>query len=453
MMSTILVVDDDANTREALEGGLKKTGHQVLLAATGNEALEQVRRQPVALAIIDLKLPDMEGTELFEAMRVINPGVIAVMISARATVDEAVSALKMGIYDFITKDFRMQEIRKVVNKALETQELLLENQRLRQALEERLASGRIIGRSPAFLKIIHQVNQIAPLKSTVLLTGESGVGKEIIAEAIHYSSSRQDKPLVKVNCGALPESLIESELFGHEKGAFTGALQQRKGRFELADGGTIFLDEVAEMPLTTQVKLLRVLQNGEFERVGGSQTLGVDIRVIAATNRDLEQAVSEGTLRKDLFYRLNVIRLDIPPLRQRVEDIPLLAQYFLNKYGAENNRLDMSFSPEALQALKSYAWPGNVRELENVVERVVALCSESTVKLENLPDEIRDYSGAADQINIPVGASIEEIERLVILQTLKKTGGDKELAARILGIGLATLYRRLKDMEQKNLLH
>lgn len=453
MMSTILVVDDDANTREALEGGLKKTRHQVLLAATGNEALEQVRRQPVALAIIDLKLPDMEGTELFEAMRVINPGVIAVMISARATVDEAVSALKMGIYDFITKDFRMQEIRKVVNKALETQELLLENQRLRQALEERLASGRIIGRSPAFLKIIHQVNQIAPLKSTVLLTGESGVGKEIIAEAIHYSSSRQDKPLVKVNCGALPESLIESELFGHEKGAFTGALQQRKGRFELADGGTIFLDEVAEMPLTTQVKLLRVLQNGEFERVGGSQTLGVDIRVIAATNRDLEQAVSEGTLRKDLFYRLNVIRLDIPPLRQRVEDIPLLAQYFLNKYGAENNRLDMSFSPEALQALKSYAWPGNVRELENVVERVVALCSESTVKLENLPDEIRDYSGAADQINIPVGASIEEIERLVILQTLKKTGGDKELAARILGIGLATLYRRLKDMEQKNLLH
>ncbi|RLA89239.1 MAG: sigma-54-dependent Fis family transcriptional regulator, partial [Deltaproteobacteria bacterium] len=267
-MSTILVVDDDANTREALEGSLKKIGYQVQLAATGNQALEQVRQQPVDLAIIDLKLPDMEGTDLFEAIRVICPGVIAIMISARATVDEAVSALKLGIYDFITKDFRMQEIRKVVNKALETQQLLLENQRLRQALQERLVSGRIIGRSPAFLKIIHQVNQIAPLKSTVLLTGESGVGKEIIAETIHYSSPRHDQPLVMVNCGALSESLIESELFGHEKGAFTGAVQQRKGRFELADGGTIFLDEVAEMPLPTQVKLLRVLQNGEFERVG-----------------------------------------------------------------------------------------------------------------------------------------------------------------------------------------
>ncbi|MBW1917938.1 MAG: sigma-54-dependent Fis family transcriptional regulator [Deltaproteobacteria bacterium] len=449
-MSTILVVDDDANTREALQGTLKKIGHQVLLAATGNEALEQVRHQPVNLAIIDLKLPDMEGTDLFEAMRVICPGVIAIMISARATVDEAVSALKLGIYDFITKDFRMQEIRKVVNKALETQQLILENQRLRQALQDRLVSGRIIGRSPSFLKIIHQVNQIASLKSTVLLTGESGVGKEIIAETIHYSSPRRNKPLVMVNCAALPESLIESELFGHEKGAFTGAVQQRKGRFELADEGTIFLDEVAEMPLPTQVKLLRVLQNGEFERVGGSVTLNVDIRVIAATNQDLEQAMNEGRFRKDLFYRLNVIHLEIPPLREREEDIPLLAQNFLDKFCLENNRPAMGFTPKALQALKSYTWPGNVRELENVVERAVALCTESTVKVEDLPDEIRDSSGVSDRIIIPIGASIEEIERLAILQTLKKTGGDKEVTARILGIGLATLYRRLKDMETKN---
>lgn len=446
-MSVILVVDDDANTREVLQGGLEKVGHQVLLAATGNEALEQVRRQSVDLAIIDLKLPDMEGTDLFEAMRIICPGVIAVMISARATVDEAVSALKLGIYDFITKDFRMQEIRKVVNKALETQQLLLENQRLRQALQERLVSGRIVARSPAILQIIHQVNQIAPLRSTVLLTGESGVGKEIIAEAIHYSSPRRDKPLVMVNCGALSESLIESELFGHEKGAFTGAIQLRKGRFELAHEGTIFLDEVAEMPPATQVKVLRVLQNGEFERVGGSQTLTVDIRVVAATNQNLEKAMAEGRFRKDLFYRLNVIHLEIPPLRERVEDITLLAQHFLDKFCLENNRPAMGFSPQAIRALKSYAWPGNVRELENVVERAVALCSESTVGLEDLPDEIRNYSGVSDRIVIPIGASIEEIERLAILQTLKKTGGDKEVAARILGIGLATLYRRLKNME------
>jgi DNA-binding NtrC family response regulator len=444
-MSDILVVDDDANTRAALELSLKKIGHQVLLAGTGSEALEQVRRQPVALAIIDLKLPDMEGTDLFEAMRVVCPGTIAIMISARATVDEAVSALKLGIYDFITKDFRMQEIRKVVNKALETQQLLQENLRLRQALQDRLASSRIIGRSPSFLKIIHQVSQVAPLRSTVLLTGESGVGKEIIAEAIHSGSPRRDKPLVKVNCGALTESLIESELFGHEKGAFTGAHQQRKGRFELADTGTIFLDEVAEMPLT-----IRVLQNGEFDRVGGTRTLAVDVRVVAATNQNLEQAVASGAFRKDLFYRLNVIHLEVPALRERVEDIILLAQHFLDKFCLENNRPPMGFSPYAIQMLKSYSWPGNVRELENVVERAVALCSGSTVGVEDLPDEIRLHAGGSDRIVIPIGASMEEIERVAILETLKKTNGDKEVAARILGIGLATLYRRLKDMEPKH---
>ncbi|MGQ9920918.1 MAG: sigma-54-dependent transcriptional regulator [Desulfobacca sp.] len=448
-MSEILVVDDDANTREALAVSLKKTGHQVSLAATGTEALELVRQHPVALAIIDLKLPDMEGTDLFEALRIISPYTIAIMISARATVDEAVSALKLGIYDFITKDFRLQELRKVVNKALETQQLLQENQQLRQALQERLAGGRILGRSPTFLKVIHQVMQIAPLRSTVLITGESGVGKELIAEAIHRGSPRREKPLVKVNCGALPEGLIESELFGHEKGAFTGAHQQRKGRFELADTGTIFLDEVSEMPLNTQVKLLRVLQEGEFERVGGSKTLKVDVRVVAATNQNLEEMVAAGKFRKDLFYRLNVIHLEIPPLRARREDIPLLAQYFLDRFCLENNRPPMGFTPEAMQALKQYLWPGNVRELENVVERAVALCTGASVGLDDLPEELRQHSKVEDSIVIPVGASLEEIERLVIRQTLRKTGGDKEVTARILGIGLATLYRRLKEMEGK----
>ena len=445
-MSVILVVDDDAPTREALESGLKKMGHEIIAAGTGGAALEEVRRQAVDLAIIDLKLPDMEGTDLFEALRILRPAAMAIMISGHATVDEAVSALKKGIYDFITKDFRMHELRKVVNKALETQQLLAENERLRQALQDRGPAGRILGRGPALLKVIHLINQIAPLKSTVLLTGESGVGKELVAEAIHHQSPRKLKPLVKLNCGALPEGLIESELFGHEKGSFTGAIQQRKGRFELADGGTIFLDEISEMPPSTQVKLLRVLQEGDFERVGGSQTLKTDVRVIAATNVDLEAAVAEGKFRKDLFYRLHVIHLELPALRERVEDIPILALHFLDKFCLENNRPPMGFAPEAMSALKRFDWPGNVRELQNVVERSVALCQGSTVELEDLPDEIKRHSPADDKITIPVGASMEEIERLAITQTLRKTGGDKELTARLLGIGLATLYRRLKEM-------
>jgi two-component system response regulator HydG len=446
-MSVILVVDDDAPTREALATGLKKLGHEIIAAASGAEALEEVRRQMVDLAIIDLKLPDMEGTDLFEAMRIIRPEAIAIMISGAATVNDAVTALKKGIYDFITKDFRMHELRKVVSKALETQEILAENQRLRQALEDRSSTGRLIGRSEALLKVIHLVNQIAPVKSTVLLSGESGVGKELVAEAIHLQSPRRDRPLVKLNCGVLTEGLIESELFGHEKGAFTGAIQQRKGRFELADTGTIFLDEISEIPPATQVKLLRVLQEGEFERVGGSQTLKVDVRVIAATNVDLEAAVADGSFRKDLYYRLNVIHLPIPPLRDRQEDIPLLALHFLDKFCLENNRAIMGVSPEAMAALKSHYWPGNVRELQNVVERAVALCQGNMIEVADLPDEVRQHSPDSDQISIPVGASMEQIERLAITQTLNKTGGDKELTARLLGIGLATLYRRLKDME------
>jgi DNA-binding NtrC family response regulator len=422
-------------------------GHELHTAGTGVAALDEVRRHAVDLAIIDLKLPDMEGTELFGALRILRPEAIAIMISGHATVDEAVSALKRGIYDFITKDFRMHELRKVVTKALETQQLLVENQRLREALQDRGPTGRLIGRGAALLKVLHLVNQVAPMKSTVLLSGESGVGKELVAEAIHYQSPRRPKPLVKLNCGALPEGLIESELFGHEKGSFTGATQQRKGRFELADGGTIFLDEISEMPPATQVKLLRVLQEGEFERVGGTQTLKVDVRVIAATNVDLEAAVASGRFRKDLFYRLNVIHIPLPPLRERKEDISLLALHFLDKFCMENNRLAMGFSQEAMAALKNHAWPGNVRELQNVVERAVALCEGNMVQLADLPDEIRRHSPADDQIVIPVGSSLVEIEHLAIIQTLKKTGGDKELTARLLGIGLATLYRRLKEMQ------
>ncbi len=448
-MSTILIVDDDAPTREAIEAGLRRLGHELITAGAGDDALEKVRLFPVDLAIIDLKLPDMSGTELFGALRLLRPEAMAIMISGHATVEEAVSALKRGIYDFITKDFRMHELRKVVSKALETQQILVENQRLRNELAEQGPPGRLIGKSPALLKVIQMVHQVAPMKSTVLLSGESGVGKELVAEAIHLLSPRIGNPLVKLNCGALPEGLIESELFGHEKGSFTGAIAQRKGRFELADTGTIFLDEISEMPKATQVKLLRVLQEGEFERVGGTQTLKADVRVIAASNVNLEEAVNQGRFRKDLYYRLNVIHLEIPSLRERREDIPMLALHFLDKFCRENNRPLNGFSPAAMSALKKYDWPGNVRELQNVVERAVALSQSHMVELTDLPDEIRQHSPADDFITLPVGASMEEIERMAIVQTLRKTGGDKELTAKLLGIGLATLYRRLKDMEAK----
>ena len=358
-MSVILVVDDDAPTREALATGLKKLGHEIHAAASGVAALDEVRRHPVDLAIIDLKLPDMVGTELFGALRILRPEAIAIMISGHATVDEAVSALKRGIYDFITKDFRMGELRKVVTRALETQKLLVENERLRQALKERSASGRMMGRSAAFLKLMQVVGQIAPTKSTALLSGESGVGKELIAEAIHYQSPRRSKPFVRVNCGALPGrthrvGTLRAREGGLHRGHPAAQRPLRAGRRRAPSSWM----RSARLPPPTQVKLLRVLQEGEFERVGGSQTLKVDVRLIAATNLDLEAAVAAGHFRKDLFYRLHVIHLVVPPLRERPEDIPLLALHFLDKFCLENGRPAMGFSPEAMRALEGYSWPG-----------------------------------------------------------------------------------------------
>ena len=445
-MASILLVDDDLNTCQALQLMLNKEGHDLLETHTGKEALEKVRGEAVDLAIIDWKMPGMNGLEFFQALKAIRPEVVGLMISAHATVDLAVSAIKNGVFDFITKPFRMGDIKKAIARALEAQALVAENRRLRQALKEKASFSSIIGKSPAFVRIMDLVAKIAPTRSTVLLTGESGTGKEIIAEALHFASTREDQPLVKVNCGALTESLLESELFGHEKGAFTGAFQQRLGRFESADRGTIFLDEIGEMSPGMQVKMLRVLQDGSLERVGSSRSIRVDVRILAATNRNLEEEVEAGRFRRDLFYRLNVISIEIPPLRERREDIPLLANYFLNKYGELNNKKIQGFSPDVHRVLTGYHWPGNVRELENVIERAVSLCPTETIEPSDLPPRIiSSLPEAVEQITIPIGSSLEEVERLVIEKTLIKTKGDKKLTARMLGISLSSLYNKISQ--------
>jgi DNA-binding NtrC family response regulator len=446
-MAQILIVDDDLNTCQSLAAVLSKEGHQVFEAHSGKEALERIRSQDVELAVIDLMMPGMNGLEFFQTLKALRPEVIALMISAQATVEVAVSAIKGGIYDFITKPFRLGEMKKAIAKALEAQTLLTENKRLRQALREKASFSKIIGTSPAFVQIMDLVSKVAPTRSTVLLSGESGTGKEIIAEAIHFASPRGENPLVKINCGALTDSLLESELFGHEKGAFTGAHQQRIGRFELANGGTLFLDEIGEMSLGMQVKLLRVLQDGCFERVGSSRTIQVDVRIIAATNRDLEKEVQAGRFRQDLYYRLNVITIDIPPLRERAEDIPLLAVFFLNKYSELNNKNITGFSAEVQQILNHYSWPGNVRELENVIERAVSLCQTQTITLSDLPSRLALSDHTESHLMIPMGISLAEMEQTVLEKTLLMTKGDKKSAARLLGISLSSLYNKLGRKE------
>ena len=447
-MANILVVDDDINTCRALQLGLSKDGHRILETHSGKEALEKVRGQEVDLAIIDLRMPGMDGMEFFQTLKALRPEVMGIMISGQPTVDLAVSAIKSGIFDFITKPFRLSDIKKAIARSLEAQSLVVENRQLRQALQEKASLAGIIGKSPALVRVLDLVSKIAPTRSTVLLTGESGTGKEIIAEAIHYASPRLDRPLIKVNCGALTETLLESELFGHEKGAFTGAYQQRIGRFESANGGTIFLDEIGEMSLGMQVKLLRVLQDGSYERVGSSRTIQVDVRIIAATNRLLEAEVKAGRFRQDLFYRLNVISIEIPPLRERLEDIPLLAGFFLNKYTDRNQKKIQGLSADVGRALSVYDWPGNVRELENIIERAVSLCQTGLIELNDLPERILANPTGRDQLTVPIGISLEEIEKLVIDQTLMKVNGDKKMAARMLGISLSSLYNKLTRNEK-----
>jgi len=440
----VLVVDDDQAVREALGRTLEKLGFDVAVAVDGQEGLDRLRQGDVHILLADLKMPKLSGQELLRAAKAIAPDVEVIVITGHGTVEDAVEAMKEGAYDFITKPFKRVQLEKTIKKAAEKQALVLQNRALQQRLDALQEAGQIIGSSSAMLQTLDLVNQVAPSTATVLIQGESGTGKELIANAIHHGSPRRDRPFIKVNCAALPETLLESELFGYERGAFTGAVTRKEGRFELADGGTLFMDEIGDLSSATQAKLLRVLQEGEFERLGGTRTLKVDVRLVAATNADLAMLVREKRFREDLFYRLNVIAIQIPPLRERREDIPLLAQHFLRRFAAKNAKTIDGFTEEALDLLQTYAWPGNVRELENVIERAVVLTRSSLISPADLPEAVVGSDQATRHLVISIGTPLEDVEDRLIEETLRYTKGDKTLAAKLLGIATRTIYRRMK---------
>ena len=442
--ATILVVDDEPELSRALSKLLSRNGYHVLTAGNGEEGLAILRREEIHLVLSDLQMPKMGGLELLKAAQVVAPNTEFVIITGHGTIETAVDAMRTGAYDFIEKPFSITTTLKVVRKALEKQHLIAENRDLRKRLEEIQGVNEIIGNSEPMRQAIDTARQVAPSSATILLTGESGTGKEVFASAIHGWSDRPKQTMVRVSCAALPENLLEAELFGYEKGAFTGAVARRKGRFEAANHGTLFLDEVGEMSLTTQVKLLRVLQENVIERLGGNEPVHVDVRIIAATNSDLLTMVAEGRFREDLFYRLNVINLELPSLRSRGEDVVLLSNFFLQKYNEKNGKQLAGFTPAALEVMARYSWPGNVRDLENAIERAVVLSKDSVVDVDVLPNSVVMGRQRSDTVNIPVGTTLRDAEMELIQATLDSTGGDKETAANILGIASRTIYRKMQ---------
>lgn len=441
--STILVVDDEENIRDALVKILDKEGYNTLSAAEGKGALNIVRERDVNLVLADLKMPTMDGLELLTACKMIKPNVEVILISAYGTIEKAVAAMKDGAYDFIAKPFKRKEIIDVINRAIAMQ---IQNARAKlvqeELLEEFQKEGDVVGRSEAIRKIVRLAKQVAPSQATVLIQGESGTGKEVIASLIHNLSPRKGRAFIKVCCAALPDTLLESELFGYEAGAFTGALTQKQGRFELANEGTLFLDEVAEISPLLQVKLLRILQKGEFEHLGGTKTIKCNVRILAATNANLAEAVAQKKFREDLFYRLNVISFTIPPLRERKEDVPLLVNHFLELYNKKNNKEVSGISVDAMNLLMNYPWPGNVRELENAIERAVVLTRDKVISSRDLPETIYKENVDEGKLTIPIGTTLREVEKRVIMETLRRTKGDKEVTAKLLGIATSTIYRK-----------
>jgi two-component system response regulator HydG len=454
----VLIVDDERPNLESLSKIFQREGWRVALASSGAEALEVLRRERPSVLVTDLMMPGMSGEALLRAARTVAPDTEVVVMTAYGTVEGAVSAMKEGAYDFITKPVKRHAIVKSVRQALEKASLLAENRALKAQLAGLVApsAGQLIGSAPAFRAALEALRQAAPTSATVLLAGESGTGKELAARLLHDLSPRAQAPFVPVNCAAIPETILESELFGYERGAFTGAAARKEGRFERADGGTLFLDEVGEMSPAVQVKLLRVLQDGVVERLGGTQPVKVDVRIVAATNKDLAAEVKGGRFREDLFYRLNVIAIRLPPLRERREDVSLLAAAFLRRIAEKHGKRIGGFTPGALAALAAHEWPGNVRELEHAVERAVVLCRGEEVGLEDLPEPLREAAPApaapSGVLPIAIGTPMEEIERLVIRETLKHTKGDKTLAAQILGIAPRTIYRKLDRDEDGRLV-
>jgi two-component system, NtrC family, response regulator AtoC len=444
-LGRILIVDDEANARAALSEILHEEGYVTETAADGFKALGKIGEFDPDVVLTDLKMPGLDGIGLVERGRAAAPGAVFVVMTAFGTIGSAVEAIKKGAENYLTKPLDTEALTLVVQRAIEKARLQRENLRLRARLRERNAFGHIIAEDPKMQAVLRLVGQVAPSRASVLIFGESGTGKELIAEAIHRASARQDKPFVRLNCAALVESLLESELFGHEKGAFTGAFSRREGRFKQADGGTLLLDEVSEIPPPTQVKLLRFLQERSFERVGGNETLKVDVRIIAATNRDLRERIVSGKFREDLYFRLNVITVDIPPLRERPGDVPALAAFFLKRYAEENGKRLEGFSPEALSDLGAYAWPGNVRELEHAVERAVVLADGTRVERRHLPPLVA-VRGEGGEGPPPVpGSSIYELERYAILKTLEACGGSTSKAATLLGISPRKIQYKLHE--------
>jgi DNA-binding NtrC family response regulator len=451
----ILVVDDEPLTLELIVEGLGAEGYTVDRASKGAEAMAKAKTQAYDAVITDLVMPGMDGMEVLDHFKENYPDTIVVVLTGYGTIETAVQAVKRGAFDYLTKPAKMDEIILILKRAEELKSLKAENVLLRSQLKERHSFEKIIGQSPPVQALYRTIHRVAKTDSTVLVTGESGTGKELIANAIHYSSDRHDKPFVPINCGAIPEELLESELFGHERGAFTGALKDRKGRFELANLGTVFLDEIGEMSQKLQVKLLRFLQEKKFERVGGSRVIQVDVGIIAATNKDLERAVAEGEFREDLFYRLNVIPIHVPPLREREGDIPLLMHHFLRRHCSDKEIPLKRVSKEALEAMEKYKWPGNVRELENLIERLVILTDGEEITLDDLPLRIRQAlpkkSAPYPQVpleitkeGIDLKKTLDDLENRLIMDALKKSGGVKNKAAQMLGLNRTTLIEKMK---------
>ncbi len=445
--NSVLVVDDDPAHRTMLRTLLTGWGYTIFEADDGSTAIEKVYEKPFDLILMDIRMIKVSGLEALNEIKAFNPAIPVIIMTAYSSVETAVEALKNGAYDYLTKPLDFDELRLAMERAMDHTQLREENRLLRESLGNHFDRQNIIGRSPAMVKLLETVAQVAPSEATALITGESGTGKEMIAGAIHFNSPRKEGPFVKLNCAAITETLLESELFGHEKGAFTGAHKRKEGRFRQAHGGSIFLDEISEMSLAMQVKLLRVLQEREITRVGGEEVIKVDVRLIAATNKDLLQEIEEGRFREDLFYRLNVVTLHMPPLRERREDIPLLAKHFLDMFSEKNRKRIKGFTPQAMDQLLRYDWPGNVRELMNAVERAVVLSSSEYLDEEELPLVLKDE--AAEGAEGPEEAirgdvPLEEVEKATILKTLEMAGGNKSEAARRLGITRRTLHKKLK---------
>ncbi|HBG72209.1 MAG TPA: hypothetical protein DDX05_00935 [Deltaproteobacteria bacterium] len=439
MKETVCLIEDEKIMRVTLEDALKGAGYEVVSFETGAAGLEALRNAPCDVVVTDVRLPDMDG---FDIVREITRqgGSQVIVMTAFGTIKDAVEAMKLGALDYITKPFSLDEFLLLVERALELKRLKEDNIRLRKDLNRCYRAPNIVGESAAINKVFSLVERISASDSTVLILGESGTGKELVATALHYQSNRKGKPLIKVNCAALPEGLIESELFGHEKGAFTGAVRRKPGRFELANGGTIFLDEIGDVPLSTQSKILRVIQERQFERIGGTTTMTVDVRIIAATNRNLEEEVRVGRFREDLYYRLNVIPLVLPPLRERREDIPGLIEFFMEKYRKKLSK-NVRLSGETVEALLSYDYPGNVRELENAIERCVTLSGSNVIGKEDLPDTVANRQQVAGSLLLSDVAA--DAEKNHILEVLKTTRGGKTSAAKILGISRKTLWEKM----------